>query len=749
MEEEDKPDGHQPLEASQPPQHSWDQPSDFSSSLSRSGKGKVKEGVNPFWPIVIFFVFFGGLIVAAVIWFKNYDFDRSESEVTEMITPTDSTPLQSPEDQIPKTEQPDTRESSQQPDSIPSPTTEDGKKETAIAPPKDLALEKKVTEEHPPKAPDPRPQEEHGSPPLQQPSIPESTSPQEDPMLKQPEPPPALLQALESWEKDESKEALAVIKEQAEAGWPEAQTVLGIATAQGKGVSRNFKKAIEWFKKAAEQNDGKAQFYLGQAYDKGSGVEADPIQAAAWFILSASHDYEASVLERDTRLAKMGKSDRHSAFIRARNLGPEFLAGWTRDPENGTAVWLPSWYRTGSYSIQFEVPAKDGYAHGHGKIILKASLPGDSDRVFEGMFSQGYYFGKEMREGEFHYLPSDDLLYRLPSSPDKNFSDVVFWIRTGYGVDFASNPCYVGTNQTPDLLIAVPSGFPVLNDEPVKEVMAEAWKSYLNFCPKNYHAKLTVVPPKFGTGQDRFGHRIFVPRLATGTYYGKRGETLSISNFHNHALKRHEEEQRKQAEEREKEKRRLAQLKAAAAAKTRGNPDIRGIRLGMTMLEVRDHLEDEIAEWKPPWTANRPLLPFAQTTRTILLSDGAQFTAHFTSPVNGSVLYAIAYEQNLRDGPPKEQLMGDLEAKYGKPDNYGVGKIWWDYKLVSRKKKEVMGAFMKVHFRYDKVTNKVEYLRLIINDAGFGSYDERAAYEAKLKAEQEAYEASKSDKPKF
>jgi hypothetical protein len=44
---------------------------------------------------------------------------------------------------------------------------------------------------------------------------------------------------------------------------------------------------------------------------------------------------------------------------------------------------------------------------------------------------------------------------------------------------------------------------------------------------------------------------------------------------------------------------------------------------------------------------------------------------------------------------------------------------------------------------------KISFLRLVVNDAGFGSYDERAAYAAELEAKRKAFEAGKSDKPKF
>ena len=43
----------------------------------------------------------------------------------------------------------------------------------------------------------------------------------------------------------------------------------------------------------------------------------------------------------------------------------------------------------------------------------------------------------------------------------------------------------------------------------------------------------------------------------------------------------------------------------------------------------------------------------------------------------------------------------------------------------------------------------VSYLRMLINDAGFGNFDERAAYAARQEAKRREYEAGKSGAVKF
>ncbi len=727
-------------------------PTPAASSLSPKDyrpQGKnIREGISPFWPILIFLVLLGGIIAGGISWFMNREIPTAESEIVKVQTPAEPIPLPVPTESIsPLPPERQTVPEKEHP--TPSPLTSQNQVST-LESQHDSELEPLPEAEIvlPPSDPTTTPVEKIESSQPQPTTSTDVIPNMESPMLMKPEPPPALINALAKFDQDESEGELAIITKHAEAGWPEAQTALGVATAKGKGTPQHFKNALEWFRKAAEQDDGKAQYYLGQAYVKGTGVKKDPIEATAWFIISASHGLKAALTARDSHLTALNESDRHSAFNRARNLGPKIVAGWSHDPTNGTAVWLPSWYRTGSYSLRVEAPAKDGHAHGKGKIILKASLPGNSDRVFEGHFSHGYYFGNQVRMGEFHYLPTDDFLYRLPQSQMSTYQEVAFWLRVDYGVDFATDPCYVATNRTPDLVAAVPNHFPVRDDEAVKGVMAEAWEKFLEACPENFYVKLTVVPQEFGFGKNRFGHRIFAPQHATGSFYGKRGETLTVSNFENHARRAHEKEQRELARQQEREERQQKRKLAAQAAKTRGNPDIRGARLGMTLPELHTHFEREISTWDPPWDPGQSLPPFRQFVQSIHLTDGGRFSASFTSPVNHSVVFALVYEQDLRDGPTPTQLIADLEEKYGKPDETGSGGIWWSYQLVSHVE-ERLGAFMKVHFRVDKHTNKVEFLRLTINDAGFGSYDERAAYAAKRQADQRAFEARKSEKPKF
>jgi TPR repeat protein len=68
-------------------------------------------------------------------------------------------------------------------------------------------------------------------------------------------------------------------------GW--AQYYLGLAYAQGRGVSRDRRAAIEWMREAAGQGYTEALVYLGSAYLDGTGVKRDLAQAVYWLALAA------------------------------------------------------------------------------------------------------------------------------------------------------------------------------------------------------------------------------------------------------------------------------------------------------------------------------------------------------------------------------------------------------------------------------------------------------------------------------
>ena len=77
----------------------------------------------------------------------------------------------------------------------------------------------------------------------------------------------------------------------AEAGDPAAQRNLGHLYRLGRGVTKDFVKAVGWYRKPAEQGFSRAQANLGNMYLLGQGVPKDPATAARWFGRAAKQNH--------------------------------------------------------------------------------------------------------------------------------------------------------------------------------------------------------------------------------------------------------------------------------------------------------------------------------------------------------------------------------------------------------------------------------------------------------------------------
>lgn len=75
---------------------------------------------------------------------------------------------------------------------------------------------------------------------------------------------------------------LASLRQQAEKGDPLAQTQLGLAYRNGKGVPQDLEEAVKWYTRAAEKNHAEAQAYLGFMYMTGRGVRRNDAEAVKW-----------------------------------------------------------------------------------------------------------------------------------------------------------------------------------------------------------------------------------------------------------------------------------------------------------------------------------------------------------------------------------------------------------------------------------------------------------------------------------
>ena len=80
----------------------------------------------------------------------------------------------------------------------------------------------------------------------------------------------------------------------AENGDAKSQTNLGILYFNGKGVLKDYKKALFWLEKAAKQGEAEAQFILGTIYTQGDGVVKSFKTAKYWVQLAYENDFEGA-----------------------------------------------------------------------------------------------------------------------------------------------------------------------------------------------------------------------------------------------------------------------------------------------------------------------------------------------------------------------------------------------------------------------------------------------------------------------
>ena len=115
---------------------------------------------------------------------------------------------------------------------------------------------------------------------------------------------------------------IADIRARAERGDADAQLLLGVLYAEGRGVPQDEAEAVRWFRRAAEQGNTGAgnadtQFSLGVLYAEGRGVPQDEAEAARWYCLAAESDEAGAVV------GSLGQGNADAQF----NLGVLYAEG--------------------------------------------------------------------------------------------------------------------------------------------------------------------------------------------------------------------------------------------------------------------------------------------------------------------------------------------------------------------------------------------------------------------------------------
>lgn len=91
----------------------------------------------------------------------------------------------------------------------------------------------------------------------------------------------------EAFNQEDYETALKELRPLAEEGHVEAQYLLGVMYAVGRGAPRDLVEGARWFRLAAEQGHVVAQFELGLRFSLGLGVQEDSAEGARWFRLAA------------------------------------------------------------------------------------------------------------------------------------------------------------------------------------------------------------------------------------------------------------------------------------------------------------------------------------------------------------------------------------------------------------------------------------------------------------------------------
>ena len=149
--------------------------------------------------------------------------------------------------------------------------------------------------------------------------------------------------------KDDYETAHQLLLQLAEQGIAKDQYNLGLMYAKGKGVVKDYSKAIKWWTLAAEQGNGKAQTNLGWVYEKGKGVPIDFEKATKWYQLASDQGiakaqdklnlFSKEKIDNKTQDSPKGLTD-NSFYLNAKNFQDGLNAFNKEDFESAHQLFL-------------------------------------------------------------------------------------------------------------------------------------------------------------------------------------------------------------------------------------------------------------------------------------------------------------------------------------------------------------------------------------------------------------------------
>jgi TPR repeat protein len=111
-------------------------------------------------------------------------------------------------------------------------------------------------------------------------------------------------------------EAARWYRKAAEAGNMQAQYALALMYHLGQGVTRDYADAIHWYEMAARQGDANAMNNMAFMYGMGEGVNQSNTEAYVWFALAARQGNADAAENRDLAASEMTPEERRKASER-------------------------------------------------------------------------------------------------------------------------------------------------------------------------------------------------------------------------------------------------------------------------------------------------------------------------------------------------------------------------------------------------------------------------------------------------
>lgn len=121
------------------------------------------------------------------------------------------------------------------------------------------------------------------------------------------------------------KEAVNWFEKAASHGSAEAQYRYGLALQDGHGVLQDYQASLHWIEQAAQQGHARAQYSFGQMYRAGIGVDVDKARAYLWFNLAAAQGVGEAASARDSLVWQLDAGQVKALQEESRRLSKAFV----------------------------------------------------------------------------------------------------------------------------------------------------------------------------------------------------------------------------------------------------------------------------------------------------------------------------------------------------------------------------------------------------------------------------------------